>query len=34
MGPRLREAGAAVLFLTPHLQQSRAIARTFAPVTN
>ena len=33
MGSRLRGNGAAVLLLTPHVQQSRALARTFAPVT-
>jgi hypothetical protein len=33
MGSRLRGNDAAVLLLTPHVQQSRAIARTFAPFT-
>ena len=34
VGSRLRGNGAAVPLLTPHVQQSRAIARTFAPVTS
>jgi hypothetical protein len=33
MGSRLRGNGAAVLLLTPHVQQSRAVAQTFAPFT-